>query len=86
MAITGQRLRFWIPNRLEIALSRMRAAASALVLFLGMSGTMAPLGAMVFEETATLTLYGAGVTAGAGWLSWSTYRASRNTGRDRAQS
>jgi hypothetical protein len=69
-------------------LSRIRAAASALVLFFGISGTMAPLGAMVFEETATLSLYGAGVTAGAGWLSWGTYRASRvpgKAGRDGGQ-
>jgi hypothetical protein len=67
-------------------LTRIRAAASAVVLFLGVSGTMAPLGALVFEETATLTLYGAGVTAGAGWLSWSTYRASRTSDKDRARS
>jgi hypothetical protein len=67
-------------------LSRIRAAVSAIVLFLGISGTMGPLGAMVLEETAALTLYGAGVTAGAGWLSWGTYRASRTPDKDRARS
>jgi hypothetical protein len=67
-------------------LSRIRAAATAIVLFLGVSGTMGPLGAAVFEETASLALYGAGVTVGAGWLSWGTSRASRVPGKDRSQS
>jgi hypothetical protein len=49
---------------------------TAAVLFLGVTGSMGTLGAFVFEETG-LAVYGSGVAAGAGWLSFGTYRTSR---------
>jgi hypothetical protein len=61
----------------EKQVSRFRAALTAIVMFLGVTGTMGPLGALAFEETAPLAVYGGGVLAGAGWLSVGTYRASR---------
>jgi hypothetical protein len=55
----------------------IRSLATALVMFFGVLGTMVPLGAVLFEETAHLALYATGTTGGAGWLAWGTYRSSR---------
>ena len=58
-------------------MTRLRAFAHAAILFLGITGSMIPMGAAVFEETVPLATYGAGVTAGAGSLAFGTYRSSR---------
>ncbi|PSC03209.1 hypothetical protein SLNSH_19895 [Alsobacter soli] len=55
-------------------MKRFRAWASAAVLFVGIIGSMGTFGALIFEETLSLALYGAGVTAGAAWLSLGAYR------------
>jgi hypothetical protein len=58
-------------------LTRFRAAATAAILFLGITGSMGTLGALIFEETVPMAAYGGGLAAGAGWLSYGTYRSSR---------
>lgn len=58
-------------------MTRLRAFAHAAVLFLGITGSMIPMGAAVFDEVAPFATYGAGVTAGAGWLAAGSYRGNR---------
>lgn len=61
-------------------MSKFRAATTAVILFIGVVGSMGALGALVFEEALAMTLYGTGVTAGAGYLAAGTYRSSRGNG------
>lgn len=58
-------------------MTRLRAFAHAAVLFLGITGSMIPMGAAVFEESVPLATYGTGAAAGAGWLALGTDRSRR---------
>lgn len=55
-------------------MSKARAIGSATLLFVGTAGSLGGLGVLLLEEMASLALYGAGVLAGATWLSVGTYR------------
>ncbi|WP_406857781.1 hypothetical protein ABEG18_09255 [Alsobacter sp. KACC 23698] len=65
-------------------MSKARAVGSATLLFVGMAGSLGGLGALVFEEIASLAVYGVGVTAGAAWLSIGTYRTERAAQAEKA--
>jgi hypothetical protein len=66
-----------ISRRQWSLLMHMRSFFSALVMFIGVTGTMIPLGAMIFEESSHTAMFAAGATGGAGWLAVGTYRSSR---------
>ena len=61
-------------------MSKARAVGSATLLFIGTAGSLGGLGILVLEEMANLALYGAGVLAGATWLSVGTYRNEVSAG------
>lgn len=63
-------------------MTKMRALATALLLFAGSAGSLVGMGLLVFEETTALALYSVGVVSGATWLSVGTYR---NELADKAQ-
>lgn len=53
-------------------MTKMRALATALLLFAGSAGSLVGMGLLVFEETTALALYTVGVVSGTTWLSVGT--------------
>ncbi|WP_293853771.1 hypothetical protein [uncultured Alsobacter sp.] len=64
-------------------MSKARAIGCALLLFVGMAGSMVGMGTLVFEETTHLALYSVGVVSGATWLALGTYRTEVAAQADR---
>ena len=65
---------------------RTRSVITALFLFCGVNTAMGTLGALIFEDTLALSIYGTGVVGGAAYVSTTQYRADRRANDDGSHS